>query len=173
VDANADRSARIVTADELLAGSDVVHEVRLPASVVHPGMDQPAADGATGVVRLRPLSVGTLSVISRAAREDSSLVPLLMIKEALVEPTLPLDRIRRLHVGLVHYLVGHINRISGLTADGEVLDGAVGAPSARMHLLLARHFGWTPEQVSQLTPGQVAVYLAGIEKLLELEADRR
>jgi hypothetical protein len=173
VDAHADGSARIVTADELLAGSDVVHDVRLPAAVVHPGTDQLAADGEAGVVRLRPLSVGTLSVISRAARDDSSLVPLLMIKESLVEPTLPLDRVRRLHVGLVHYLVGQINRISGLTADGEVLDDAVDAPNARMHLLLARHFGWTPEQVSQLTPGQVAVYLAGIEKLLELEADRR
>ena len=33
----------------------------------------------------------------------------------------------------------------------------------------AKHFGWTPEQVSQLTPGQVAVYLAGIGKLLQLD----
>jgi hypothetical protein len=37
--------------------------------------------------------------------------------------------------------------------------------------LLARHFGWTPEQVSQLTPGQVAVYLAGVAKLLRLEEE--
>ena len=39
----------------------------------------------------------------------------------------------------------------------------------RTHILLAKHFGWTPEQVGQLTPGQVAVYLAGIEKLLQLD----
>ena len=38
------------------------------------------------VVRLRPLTVGTLTLISRAAREDVSLVPLLMVKEALAEP---------------------------------------------------------------------------------------
>ena len=38
-----------------------------------------------------------------------------------------------------------------------------------MHILLAKHFGWTPEQVSQLTPGQVAVYLAGIDQLLQVE----
>jgi hypothetical protein len=41
------------------------------------------------------------------------------------------------------------------------------------HLQLARHFGWTPAQVAELTPGQVAVYLAGIERLLALDAERR
>ena len=41
-----------------------------------------------------------------------------------------------------------------------------------MQILLAKHFGWTPDQVSQLTPGQVAVYLAGVEKLLQLEQAR-
>lgn len=37
------------------------------------------------------------------------------------------------------------------------------------HLLLAKHFGWTPEQVSALTPGKVAVYLAGVRQLVELD----
>jgi hypothetical protein len=69
----------------------------------------------------------------------------------------------------VHYLVRQINLISGLGADGEALQAAVDAPLGRTHLLLAKHFGWTPEQVSQLTPGQVAVYLAGLERLLQLE----
>ena len=31
----------------------------------------------------------------------------------------------------------------------------------------------SPEQVAQLTPGQVAVYLAGIERVLARESDAR
>jgi hypothetical protein len=162
----------ILSADDLLAGSAVVHEVEIPAAVLRP-VANVSASAAPDRVRLRPLSVGTLTLISRAAREDSSLVPLLMVKESMVEPALSLEAVRRLHVGLVHYLVEQINLVSGLASDGAVLDGIVDAPAARMHLLLARHFGWTPEQVSQLTPGQVAVYLAGVEKLLELEVARQ
>jgi hypothetical protein len=77
-----------------------------------------------------------------------------------------------MHVGLVHYLVSRVNRISGLAADGQALDAAVESPVGQMQILLAKHFGWTPDQVSQLTPGQVAVYLAGVEKLLQLEQAR-
>jgi hypothetical protein len=32
--------------------------------------------------------------------------------------------------------------------------------------------GWTPEQVAQLTPTQVMVYLTGIERLLAFEEER-
>jgi len=117
--------------------------------------------------------MATLTLISRAAREDVSLVPLLMIKESLVEPTLTLDQIRQMHVGLVHFLVSQVNKVSGLGADGEALEDTVNSPMGRTHILLAKHFGWTPEQVSQLTPGQVAVYLAGIEKLLQLEERKK
>jgi hypothetical protein len=163
--------AQILSAEDLLAGSGVVHDIQVPHAVLHPSRDE-QPDTPPGRVRLRPLSVGALTTISRAARDDASLVPLLMIKESLVEPALTLDRIRQLHVGLVQYLVGHVNRISGLTADGEAVRDAADAPSGRMHLLLAEHFGWTPQQVSQLTPGQVAVYLAGIERLLDIGAAR-
>jgi len=156
------------TPQDLLAGSSLVHEVAIPHAVLTPGQS-PDGDASECVVSLRPLTVGTLALISRAGRDEPSLVPLLMIKEALVEPTLTLDRIRDMHIGLVHFLVGRINVISGLTADGEIIDDATRAPVGSMHLLLARHFGWTPEQVAQLTPGQVAVYLAGIERVLALE----
>jgi hypothetical protein len=160
--------ASMLNAEDLLTGSRAIHEVVIPPAVLTPGRDA-ASDAPLAHVRLRPLSVGMLTLISRATREDASLAPLLMIKEAMIEPTLSLDHIRQMHVGLVYYLVGQINRISGLDADGAALDGAVETPLGRMHILLARHFGWTPEQVSQLTPGQVAVYLAGIDKLLQLE----
>jgi hypothetical protein len=157
-----------LTAADLLLGSQALHEVTIPAAILTPG-DDAASEAPPARVCLRPLSVGMLTLISRAARDDASLVPLLMIKEALREPTLTLEQIRQMHVGLVYYLVSQINRISGLDTNGAALHEAVEAPLGRTHILLARHFGWTPEQVSHLTPGQVAVYLAGIERLWQLE----
>jgi hypothetical protein len=162
---------RTLTAHDLLAGGKAVHDVEVPAAVLAPLAAQ--GDAAGGVVRLRPLTVASLALIARAAREDAGLVPLLMIKEALVEPALGLDQIRQLHVGLVHFLVSKINQLSGLSADGEALSAAAASPVGLAHLLLARHFGWTPEQVSQLTPGQVALYLAGVDQLMRYEEARR
>lgn len=169
----------LLSAADLLAGSKAVQEVTIPLAVLQPAANgaQPAPNGAqtsssARCVRLRPLSIAVLSLISRAARDDPSLVPLLMIKEALVDPPLTLDQIRQLHVGLVYFLVSQINRLSGLGADGATLDEAADSPLGRTHLLLAKHFGWTPEQVGQLTPGQVAVYLAGVETLLQLDQGR-
>ncbi|MEA2301805.1 MAG: hypothetical protein QOE44_2340 [Solirubrobacteraceae bacterium] len=158
-----------LSAQDLLGPSTLVHDIPVPPAVLRPGLD---VDPGSPIrhVRLRPLTVATLTTISRAAREDPSLVPLLMIKESLVEPELGLDGVRRLHVGLVQFLVSRINLISGLTADGQALDDAVASPAGQMHVLLARHFGWTPDQVAQLTPGQVAVYLAGVSRLLDLGA---
>ncbi len=154
-----------------MAGSLLIHDIAVPEEVRLPKLGV-AKSGERRFVRMRPLSVGTLAIISRAARDDASLVPLLMIKEAMVEPAVTLDQVRQMHVGLVHFLVGEINQISGLGPDGEAYEEALRSPAARTHLLLAKHFGWTPEQVAQLTPAQVMVYLAGIEKLLAFEEAR-
>lgn len=161
----------VLSAQDLLAGSGIIHDIEIPPDVLNPTQGE-SADSPPGVVRMRPLNIATMSLITRAAQNDPGLVPLLMIKEALVEPAMTLDQIKRLHVGLVHFLVSRVNRISGLTADGQALDAAVDSPLGQMQILLAKHFGWTPDQVSQLTPGQVAVYLAGIEKLLQVERAR-
>jgi hypothetical protein len=158
----------VLAAQDLLAGSTITHDVRVPREILTPGA-QPLEDD--GIVRMRPLNVAILTLISRAAREDPSLIPLLMIKESLVEPVLTLDQIRRMHVGLVHFLVEGVGFISGLGSDNEALDETASSPLGQTHILLAKHFGWTPEQVSQLTPGQVAVYLAGVERLLRLEEE--
>jgi hypothetical protein len=160
-------SLSMLKADDLLAGSSAVYDITIPTPILSPGSE--SAGGETGCVRLRPINLHTLTLISRASRDDSSLTPLLMIKESLVEPALTLDQIRQLHLGLVYFLVGQINRISGLTEEGELITQTLDSPLGRTHFILAKHFGWTPEQVSQLTPGQVAVYLAGIERLLQLE----
>src|SRR5215207_6174504 len=157
----------VLDAQDLLAGSTITHDVRVPPEILTPGAE--VLDEG-GVVRMRPLNVAVLTLVSRAAREDPSLIPLLMIKESLVEPVLALDQIRQMHAGLVHFLVERINSISGL-GRLEAPDETASSPLGQTHILLAKHFGWTPEQVSQLTPGQVAVYLAGVAKLLRLEEE--
>ncbi|HMV50891.1 MAG TPA: hypothetical protein PLD20_07310 [Blastocatellia bacterium] len=165
-------AASSLTAQDLLAGSSVVHEVSIPEAILRPQLTAAPSRIAAGAVRLRPLSVGGLTLISRAAREDAGLVPLLMIKESLVEPALSLDQIRQMHIGLVQFLVSRINLISGLGADGESYEDVLQSGIGQTHLLLAKHFGWTPEQVAQLTPAQVMVYLTGIERLLAFDEER-
>ena len=166
---HAERKTGMLSPQDLLAGGSATHDVPIPEAVIQPGSE---GAGNAGSVRLRPLSVATLTLISRASRDDASLIPLLMIKEAMVDPPVSLDQVRQMHIGLVHYLIGQINLISGLTADGAVIDEAAASPLGKTHLLLAKHFGWSPEQVAQLTPAQVSVYLAGIEKLLEWEPQK-
>jgi hypothetical protein len=160
----------VLDAQDLLAGSTITHEVRVPREILTPGVEV-LEDDEDRIVRMRPLNVAVLTLVSRAAREDPSLIPLLMIKESLVEPVLALDQIRQMHAGLVYFLAERVNSISGLGNDNEALEGMANSPLGQTHVLLARHFGWTPEQVSQLTPGQVAVYLAGVAKLLRLEEE--
>jgi hypothetical protein len=186
IQASMQTGASYLTAADLLVGSQGTHDVVIPAAILNPHLDvspgaiasanhasngsiNGSANHADQRVRVHPLSLATMTLISRATRDDASLVPILMIKEAVIEPTLTIEQIRQMHVGLVHYLVAQINRLSGLGADGSALDQAVNSSLGQTHLLLAKHFGWTPDQVSQLTPGQVAVYLAGIEKFMAWE----
>jgi hypothetical protein len=156
----------MLTPQELLAGGLLLHEVEVPPAVLNPGT---ADDAAARRVRLRPLKVATLALISKAAQDDASLVPLLIVKESLVEPVLDFAQVRQLHAGLVQFLVAEVNRISGLDADGTAARAAAGSPIGEAHVLLARHYGWTPAQVAELSPGQVAVYLAGLRD--EAEGD--
>jgi hypothetical protein len=163
-DAPGGRAERpFLSAQELLAGSLLMHDVAVPDAVLRPGGDPSIAREA--LVRLRPLTVATLALISKAAREDPTLVPLLVVKESLAEPAMSLEQIRQMHAGLVHFLVAAINRISGLDPDQASARTAAASPIGEAHLQLARHFGWTPAQVAELTPGQVSAYLAGIQCL--------
>ncbi|HEX9440106.1 MAG TPA: hypothetical protein VF909_10505 [Roseiflexaceae bacterium] len=146
----------MLSVEELLAGSSLTFEVVIPPAVLRP------ADGAAGearTVRLRPLTVRDLQLIARAAKESDALSATLMVQRALVDPELSVAQVAAMHVGLVQYLLEHVNRISGITATAAELDDAAEAPLARAAFVLAREFGWTPQQVSELTLGQVLLHL--------------
>ncbi len=140
--------------EDLLFGGSVRHVESVPEQVLDPFGRREDVQLAEHQIVVRPLTLGMLEIISRAARDDAGLVPVLMIKEAVEEPALTADQIRSFHVGLVHWLLGVINRVSGISANGDELRAAGESSIGRAHLRLAERYGWTPDQVAQLTPAQ-------------------
>jgi hypothetical protein len=144
----------MLTADELLAGANLTFDVELPPHVLG-GSATPRG----GTVRLRPLTVRDLQLIARAAKDNDALAGALMVQTALVEPKLALPQVNALQVGLLQFLLTEVNRISGIGADAASVSGAAEDPLIRAAFLLAREFGWTPEQVGELTLGQILLHL--------------
>jgi hypothetical protein len=144
----------MLTADELLAGANLAFDIELPPHVL--GGSGPAPAGA---VRLRPLTVRDLQLIARAAKDNDALAGALMVQAALVEPKLTLPQVNALQVGLLQFLLTEVNRVSGIGADAASVRGAAEDPLIRAAFLLAREFGWTPEQVGELTLGQILLHL--------------
>lgn len=145
----------MLSAEELLAGSALTFAVAVPTAVLRPGNEP----GDGGTVRLRPLTVHDLQLVSRAARESDSLLAALMVQRALVEPALSIPQVSALPVGLVQFLLHHVNRISGIAATAEDIATAAEAPLTRAAFVLSRELGWTPQQVGELTLGQVLLHL--------------
>jgi len=144
-----------LTAEELLAGSALSHEVDLPPDLL--GADGHGPGG--GRVVLRPLTVRDLQRIGKAARDDEALSAALLIQEALVEPQLKLEQVSQLPAGLARFLVERINDISGISTPRDALEEHVQAPLAKACFVLAKEFGWTAEEVSGMTIGQILLYL--------------
>ena len=147
----------MLSAEELLAGGSLTFEVEVPAEVLDPA--EGAGNGAPTTVRLRPLTVRDLQLISRAAKESDSLTATLMVQRALVEPEMSVAQASTMHVGLVQFLLRQVNRISGIATTSEQLSGTAEAPLAKAAFVLAQEFGWTPQQVNELTLGQVLLHL--------------
>ncbi len=143
-----------LSAEELLAGGSVTHEVELPAGLF--GGNGGAPDAR---VVLRPLTVRDLQRIAKAAQDDDGLSATLMVQQALVEPQLRPDQVSGLPAGVARFLVDRINEISGISTPRNALEELVQAPLARACFVLAREFGWTPEEVSGMTIGQILLYL--------------
>jgi hypothetical protein len=143
------------TAEQILAGTSHQKEVEIPAALL-----PPAGSGAgPSKVLLRPLAVRDLQRISRATQEDDSLSAALMIQHALVEPELRAEQVAQMPAGLASFLVDQINALSGISTSRDQLEEMVQAPLARACFVLAKEFGWTPEEVSGMTIGQILLYL--------------
>lgn len=165
-----------LAAEELLAGGTLRFDVEIPDDVLHPlgavsERVDTSAGGLVGTrrggparVRLRPLTIADLQVVTRAAAEHDTLLATLMVQRALVEPELAVTQVAQLHAGLVHWLLDEVNRISGITASAASLASAAEAPVARAAFLLAREYGWSPQEVNELTLGQVLLHLELLEQ---------
>jgi len=145
-----------LTIEELLAGSALSHEVEIPRDLLSPNGGASVVDPK---VVLRPLNVLDLQRIAKAARDDESLSATLMIQQAMVAPPLEVEQIFKLSAGLARFLIDRINAISGISTPRDALQEHVQAPLAKACFTLAREFGWTPEQVSGMTIGQILLYL--------------
>jgi hypothetical protein len=146
-----------LTAEDLLSGAGISHTVMLPAEFTPDRLN--LNGGGPAQIRLRPLTVKDLQVITRASRDDPSLTAALMVQQAVVEPSLSAAQVAALPAGLARFMLDEINRVSGLSLSADELTEHVQAPLARACFVLSREFGWTPEEVSSLTIGQILLYL--------------
>jgi hypothetical protein len=149
----------LITPEELLYGKDQVFDVEIPPSLLRPGLDDVQADGRGKIIRLRPLTVADVQLIAKAAKNDEVLTSVLMIQRAVLEPVLKQNQISEMHGGLVGFLVERINRISGLSTSEDELREIADSPIVRAFFVLAKEFNWTPQQVREMTVGQILGYL--------------
>jgi hypothetical protein len=82
-----------------------------------------------------------------------------MVQRALVEPELTIAEVTTMHVGLLQFLLERVNEVSGVTVNAAEVAQAVDAPLAKATFVLAEEFGWTPQEVGELTLGQVLLHL--------------
>lgn len=152
-----------LTVEQLLGGAEAVHEVELPAEFLpDDAAAGPEGEGAgpdSRVVRLRALTVRDLQKIAQAAGDDDGLAAALTIQHALVEPSLRFEQVQALPAGLAQHLVERIHGLSGISWSRSELEELVSEPMARAAYVLAREFGWSLDEVSELTMGQVLMYV--------------
>jgi hypothetical protein len=146
-----------LTAEDLLAGGTCTRDVEIPRALLDG--TAPDGDAPASSVTVRALTVRDLQQIGRAGNDDDSLSAALMIQHALVEPPMQLEQIARLPAGIARFLVERINEISGVDTPSDQLAELVQAPLAKACFVLAREFGWTPEEVSGMTVGQILLFL--------------
>jgi hypothetical protein len=148
--------ARSLSAHDLLAGATASRSIAIPEGLLKGG----AGNGAMlGEVTLRPLTLRDVQRVTQAAKEQKVLTSALMVQQALTQPELTVEQVASLPAGLVRFLVREVNRLSGLDVGAEELEASVRAPLVRACFVLSREFGWTPQQCSDLTLGQVLLYL--------------
>lgn len=143
----------MLTAADLLAGPDQTHKVEIPQHLV------PGDAAAPRTVEIRPLVLADVARLNKAARQDGELSSALMVQQALMDPRLTLDEVHGLSAGLVEFLIGEINQVSGLSLDADDVTQLIHEPLNRAVFVLSSEFGWTPERCADLTVGQVLMYV--------------
>src|SRR3954462_6019038 len=138
-----------LNAEDLLAGGGTPHEVESSPEILAPTGSAAGSRGSLPAarVKLRPLTVRDIQKISKAAKDNDSLLSILMVKEALITPALSFDQVHGLHTGLARFLLEEVHRISGLGLEDQSLAEAVQAPLAKACFVLAKEFGWSPQEV--------------------------
>jgi hypothetical protein len=149
----------LATPEELLAGSEMTYDIEIPPMLLRPTPDGAPVVGVPRRVRIRPLTVRDVQLIAKAAKADEVLTSVLMVQRAVVEPALKERDIVQMHGGLVHFLVERINHVSGLTTSDDDLRAIADSPLVQAFVVLAREFGWTPDDVKRLTLAQLLAYL--------------
>jgi len=142
------------SAEDLMAGVDAV-TITLPDNLL--ALDTDAASPKR--VELRPLTIRDVQLIARAAKEDEVLTSVLMIQQSMQMPKLEQKDIAAMSGGLVSFITKKINEISGLYSSDAQLRELSESPIGQAFFVLAREFNWTPEQVRELTLGQILGYL--------------
>ncbi len=153
----------MLTAEDLLAGSKLTFEIKLPPEVLKPGT-KGKEDDLPQTIKLKPLTVSDLQTISRAAKDSSDLLAAFMVQQSLLEPRMKIAEVMAMHVGLLQFILGNVNRISGIETEPDQFSTAMEAPLTKAAFILTREFGWTPEQINDLTLGQILLHLKMLEK---------
>ncbi|MGD2089592.1 MAG: hypothetical protein PVH61_25680 [Candidatus Aminicenantes bacterium] len=163
-----------LTPEELMAGGSVTYDIEIPGHILYPEANfktnGDAVDAVTEKtnhestanhkkVKIKPLTVKDVQLIAKAAKDDEVLTSVLMIRQALVEPRLKQPAIAQMHSGLVRFLVDRINCISGLSTTRDEIQEISESPIVRAFFILAKEFNWTPQQVKEMTVGQILGYL--------------
>ncbi|MGH6923187.1 MAG: hypothetical protein ACRED5_05400 [Propylenella sp.] len=155
--------ARMLSADDLLAGAATVHKVEIPAALLNGGAAN--GDGAiAGEVGLRALTLKDIQRVTQAAKESRVLTSVLLVQQALVEPKLTVEQGGALPAGIARFLLDHVNSASGLDLADDDIEEAIKAPLARACFALSKEFGWTPAECAELTIGQALLYLEMIAR---------
>ena len=148
-----------LTAESLLAGALLRHEITLREDL-WPLVGEHGPDAPTVIVR--PLTVGDLQRIAHASGGDDERGAVLMIQHALCEPRLDFEQASGLPAGVALFLVEQIGRVSGIDASPEHASRLAAEPLAGVLHLVARTYGWTAEQVSGMTVGQLQASIVSI-----------
>jgi hypothetical protein len=150
----------LVTPEELLAGKEMTFQVEIPDQILNPSPTGKSVRAAKDKqIVLRPLTVKDVQLIAKAAKDDEVLTSVLMIQRAVVDPPLKQAEVANMHSGLIRFLVEVINRVSGLATSEDEMRQITESPIVQAFYVLAKEFGWTPEQIKEMTLAQILGYL--------------